>query len=285
MRFFRKLFSGKLWNWVSGGAGSIIAILLFAKNVFNFNVLQSVLIGIGIVLLLLLIRLSYLFMRDYHAKSVYGDAIVQLKDAFGEVNKLKRSSTNDTTQIMKTMLAVCDNLKIVFDKKTGAECSASIKVPLIGPVSGCNQLTNLCRDSKHALIRDTDEYKKIQHTVVGNTAFQVVLNNVLDGDKSRFAYVNNNIHKTNNYLNTSKKAHPGGVLPYKSELVYPIVPLVPCHNGVNKDSENTKEKYEIWGFVCVDCNSTNSFDDKYDVAIIAGIADGVYDVIMKIKTS
>ena len=61
-----------------------------------------------------------------------------------------------------------------------------------------------------------------------------------------------------------------GVLPYKSELIYPILP-------VHRVSE---QDYNIWGFICVDCDVANGFDNKYDKAIVEVVADGVHDIMM-----
>jgi len=129
-------------------------------------------------------------------------------------------------------------------------------------------MENLCRDPEFYKIRDTDSYKKTNHTIIGNTAFQKALNNVLKDNKIKY-YLNNSISKTKDYENTSKDSSKDGKLSYESELVYPIIPMI------NDDSKNILCK----GFLCIDSDKENAFNDYYDVAIIEGVADGIYDLL------
>lgn len=55
-------------------------------------------------------------------------------------------------------------------------------------------------------------------------------------------------------------------LPYKSEIVVPIIP-------------SYAKQYDIIGFLCVDCEHSNKFDPIYDPALIEGVADGIYDIL------
>ena len=171
---------------------------------------------------------------------------------------------------------MCDNLKKLFDKKTKANCSISIKVPQSGTVRADDSVENLCRDTKHSATRDTQKYTEANHTIIGNTAYTKVLNSVQQRDENNFHYINNNISNTPDYQNTSRGLRSddnnADDLPYKSELVYPIIPI-----QRKKDDDND---YRIWGFICVDCDAINGFDSKYDKAIIEGVADGVHDILM-----
>lgn len=278
-------FSGKLWKWLLGGSGGLSAILFVAKNSLGTSGMVSIKIGIVVLLSIFVLRfiifLIINLVRYFHyiyQESIYGDAIILLKDAFASVHKLRKRNPVDDRELMAAMLTICNNLKIIFDKITHANSSVSIKVPLIGPVSANTVLMNLCRDKAHSLVRDTAKYKETQHTIIGNTSFQVPLNNVLKGDRENFCYLNNDIDTTPHYQNTSRDAFPNGVLPYKSELVYPIIPSLSYENS---NSDEAKNQFEIWGFLCVDCDLPGKFSSKYDVAIMEGVADGVFDVIME----
>lgn len=36
------------------------------------------------------------------------------------------------------------------------------------------------------------------------------------------------------------------------------------------------------GFICIDCNMKDKFDEtRYDIPMVEGIADGIYDIILK----
>ena len=155
-------------------------------------------------------------------------------------------------------------------KKQKKKCSVSIKVPTKGSVDSATHMHNLCRDSIATKTRDTDVYRKTNHTIIGNTAYQKIVNNILKGNKDKFYYLNNNINGNNDYENTSKDVYADGKLPYESELVYPIIPL---------SWEKGTTSYECIGFICVDCEEKDVFDNKYDVAIVSGVADGIYDII------
>lgn len=278
MPFIRDTFNNSLFRWFGGGVGGVVTIFLLGKNFFDLSPLDSAILGAGVFLGIVLIRLFYLVFVEVFVDSIYGNAIIQLKDAYAEINRLKRINTGDKKEIMEAITTMCNLLKVVFDKKTRSECSISIKVPILDcPISPDSELKNICRDYKHKLIRDTDIYKSQKHTVIGNTAFQVIVSNVLKSERAQFFYLNNNIKKTKHYHNTSKPAYPDGKLPYKSELVFPIIPLLPLN------TKATEEKIQIWGFLCIDSNRKNSFNNRYDVAIVEGVADVIFDVIMKVN--
>lgn len=281
--FCSTFFTGSLWRWLTGSVGALAALFLIGKNIFNFNIFYSILIGVGVLLAVLILSFIYFLLTNIHRRSRYGEAIVLLKDGFAGINKLKRDSSDNSEEIMRTMVEMCNTLKAVFDKITKVDCSVSIKIPIINsPISSNAVVENICRDYKHYLIRNTDAYKNLEHRVNGSTAYQVIINNVLNGNESKFFYLNNNVPKTKDYQTTSRSAYLDGKLPYKSELVYPILPLLP---PAGASSNGMKSKYEIWGFLCVDCDHTNKFNEHYHVPIIQGVADGVFDVIMKINKS
>jgi hypothetical protein len=268
--FFRDIFNNPLFRWFGGGIGAVLAVFLIGKNFFELSIQRSALLGITVYVSIIVLRFAYLAFIELFINSTYGYIIIQLKETYAEINRIKRKSTTDKDEIMQAITTMCNMVKVIFDKKTGSNCSVSIKVPIFDcPVAPDSELINLCRDNNHQLLRDTDAYRKQTHTVIGNTAFQVVASNVIY-NQEHFFYLNNNISKTKNYHNTSKPAYLNGKLPYKSELVYPIIPLLP------------QGKAQIWGFLCIDSDRTNRFNSRYDVAIVSGVADSVFDVIMKV---
>ena len=114
--------------------------------------------------------------------------------------------------------------------------------------------------------------KKIKHRIIGNTAFSIIVNKILKGNQKQLAYVNNDIPNSSNYVNTSIECYPDGILPYNSELVYPIVPI----------KGNETNQRDLKGFICIDCNKPNKFDEnRYDIPMVQGIADGIYDIFAK----
>ncbi len=220
--------------------------------------------------LLFIIRNSFKYLHSLYKESKYGEAIILLKDGFSKVHFYRNDKDQSDELFMNTMIEICDNLSDIFSMKNLSECSVSIKVPIKGDLGGDTSVSNLCRDSRHISIRDTANYKAINHSILGNTAFTKVLYKTLNPHLKSFAYLNNDIPNTYGYDNTSTSLYEKGILPYKSEIVVPIVPV----------ERKNRNGIKTLGFLCVDCKETNKFDEKYDVPLIEGVADGIYDVLL-----
>lgn len=278
--FLFDFFTGKLWKWLFGGVGGLLGIFLIGKNFLSLNIFYSLILGVGIFIAIFFVAFLRYVMINTHRRNPYGDAIVLLKDGFARINELKRTSSTDPEQIMNALVQMCDSLKAVFDRLTKTNCSISIKLPLRDePISNNATVENICRDYQHYLLRNTDEYKKLIHYVNGNTPYRIIINRVLNGNRKEFYYLNNDVPGTIDYESTSKPAYIQGVLPYKSELVYPILPM----SEPKEKTEEGKMKYEIWGFLCIDCPKKHRFNNGYHVQIVEGVADGLFDVIIKLK--
>lgn len=266
----------KVLKFFFGDIERTVTTLTIGAFTLGLSAKQSVVLGVtlGAVLFGLLIALySWKDVMNFFKRrsgAVWGEAIVRLKDAYAAIHDFrKHRDTVGDNEMIDALTLLCDNLKIVFDRKTGADCSVSIKVAVrMMPDLKEMEVCNLCRDSRHHLMRDTTVYRDRHHLVSGNTAFMVVAKNIVNGCPN-LSYVNNNIPKTKGYQNTSLGCYGDSTLPYKSELVYPILP-------VRREGNN----YPTFGFICVDCARTNGFDVKsYEIPMIQGVADGIYDII------
>lgn len=271
----------KVWTWCVPSLGGLVLILMFGSNYFNLDIKTSILLGVISLITLWILRFLYLlivfaikYYRNVFVDSIWGEAIVELKNAYAEIHSLRKKENINDEEFIRVMVNLCDTLKKIFDKKTKAECCVSIKVPIS---SGENlmslELCNLCRDSSHkSKSRDTEMYKQIKHRIIGNTAYSIIVNKILRGNQKHLAYVNNNIAGSSDYENTSKDAYPNGTFPYNSELVYPIVPI----------KGNETNHRALKGFICIDCNKSNKFDEnRYDIPLVQGVADGIYDIFTK----
>jgi hypothetical protein len=264
------------WKWlVLSSIGALSSTLQLGEKFFHWETERSVLFGIGTLISIFLLRFILIFIREclkyfheVYTNSVYGDAIVILQESFATTHYYRKTPGHQDIEFMKSMMTFCNNLQIIFEKITQVECSVSIKVPLSNiKVDEKAVLMNLTRDIKHKE-RDTGQYSEIPHTLIGNTAFISSFNKVIRNTKEKH-YLNNSVNNTKNYDNTSKECHPNGVLPYNSELVFPIIPTLTDSN----------KNYDCHGFICVDSKKENAFSGKYDVAILEGVADGIYDII------
>ena len=247
---------------ISGIVGSLVAWFMTADDKSAINRDNVILIAAIIlcwylfVLGIILVKNLIKYMHNTFVDSVYGKVIASLTQLNLQLKELVRGENIDDDRLMKVLKKVCNELKQFFDNKTSAKCGVSIKVTL----SKDKEITswkfrNLCRDDKNTC-RDTEEYLRTEHTVVGNTPYQHVVNQLIR-HSTKVAYINNNIPEAKDYLNTSK-INEETVLPYKSEIVYPIMPL--------KRGETDSV---MCGFLCVDCDKIEKFDEKrYDVPVI-----------------
>lgn len=276
LRSGRESLKGWYWKWLFGSFPALCAVLLFANNFLNQTVVDSagwaaIVIGSFIALRFgtRIVINSFKYLHKVYKESVYGDAIIRLKQSFGKVHYYRKTPGYQDQEFMASAIDFCNGLKEIFDKITKSNCSVSIKVPTQSHVDERTILKNLCRDSTNYRIRNTTEYNQASHSILGNTCFTKTLNNVIKGSEKRY-YINNDIPNSKDYENTSKGCFSDSEeLPYKSELVHAIVPLY------TSDSNNML----CHGFVCIDSDKVNVFDDKYSIAIVEGVADGIYDII------
>jgi len=274
---------GFLFKYLLGSFGTVLAILLIAKNFFNADVTNSALIGIGgIICILLLIycknfvSLMFKYWQFKLMESKYGEAIIVIKECSSIVHNLKEKSSFTDKEFLSAVIFICNELKLFFDKKTKSTCSVSIKIPAASEhpehinshvVTASTTVENLCRDPQ-AKSRDTDAYKEIEHTIIGNTPYSHILDNIKT-KKNQLYYLNQNINGNPEYRNTSRSAYTDGILPYKSEIACPLIRF---------GGEQTN--YDVLGFICLDSNREKVFNEKYDPKIIENISDELYDLIV-----
>jgi hypothetical protein len=271
-----------IWKWfLLSSIGAASGTLQFGEKFFNLSAERSIKYAIYFIITLYFTRFFLIFIKEslkyYHEvyqNSSYGDAIILLKDCFSEVHYYRKTPGFQEEEFMKSMMLFCNNLKVIFDNITKSNCSVSIKVPVAeNRVSEKTVLRNLTRDKTNKK-RDTDDYKNTKHSIIGNSAFNNSLNKVVTNKPEKY-YLNNNVNKTNNYLNTSKACYENEILPYNSEIVHPITPKksIDPHN------------FDCHGFICIDSDKVNAFDNKYAPAILEGVSDGIFDLIFELNNS
>jgi hypothetical protein len=259
-----------IWNLISA-----VSFFFLAEREFKLTILQSILVSIAVIVAIFAYRYIYYKIEYYNStvrENIYGEAIIILKDAFSQIHLLRNQEmTNEN--FMTAMQAMCDNLKKIFDKKTKSDCAVSIKVPVnTERMHSQSRILNICRD-KESVHRQTQAYMSKVHSVFNNTCFNVIIDNLQYNERDWY-YINNNIPRSIDYANTSKTTYKAQILPYKSELVVPIIPQI-WSDG---------EDVQALGFLCVDSDKTHSFDNRYDLGILEGVAEGIYDII-KLRNS
>jgi hypothetical protein len=275
-RSLQSSINWKIWKWfITGSIGAFVGTLSIGEKFFHLDTNRSALFGTLFLIILFLLRFILIFFKEclkylhqVYVNSIYGDAIIILKESFAHTHYYRKNPGHNDEEFMKSMMLFCDNLKTIYDKIIKAETSISIKVPIRDrDVQEQTILMNLTRDTEH-FARDTEKYKSIKHTIIGNTAFTYCLNNVVRNSANK-AYINNNVNETENYNNTSIECYTDKKLPYNSELVFPITPI----------KNESKTNFICHGFICIDTLKKDAFNSKYNIAIIEGVADGIYDLI------
>lgn len=302
-RFLKSLKDIK--TWLFSGAGSFFSTNnnIISQDVLSWwPIFDNNYLNFGTIVIFLLIIIFIYFQVKFFLiaawrrwilikrESVYGNAIVLLAEGYSEIHK--HSNIETTPVETKTILTkFCNNIKEIFDYKTKSSSSVSIKVIADfhhqGNVANLSsRVENLVRDSDSES-RNSPNYHAIEHTIAKNSCYQRILTNFMSGNKKDKLYFLSNdlpgeneyenssfeLHQefVNNYKDDKKKRREHWPLPYKSELVLPISAW-----DVKKEDE-----LAIIGFLCIDCQLENKevFNQEYDVKMIKGIADGLYDFI------
>lgn len=89
------------WKWIFGGVGSIVAILSIGKNFFELSVSTSLLFGVDIIVIIWILRSLYLivvalmsYVHNMYVDSIWGVAIIELKNAYSEIHFLRKKRRN-----------------------------------------------------------------------------------------------------------------------------------------------------------------------------------------------
>ncbi len=312
--FKRALIDGFKWSskWYFGSFSTAVVTFFFFNKYLEFDTIRSIRYGVALFCVSFLIKtiIQYVKLIDQledkiekkdqqleilntskekkkrlRAFSFYGESIIILKQVFSNFHYLRKHEPIERKEMMAALIYLCNGLKGLFEKRFNNNYSVCIKV--LGPDSDLENLTvhakliTLCRDEKSFKSRSVPN--GINHNIFDNTCFNEIFHNIDNPSKSH--YLNNELIEDKYYKNTSfniygelphdcyttddRKKHWS--LPYKSELVVPITPVATL--------KNTERKKQFLGYLCVDCNETDSFHNKYDIELLKGVADGIFDII------
>lgn len=290
-----KTFDRENWKWIGGipGVVTIIGAIqpnlsLLKTSLFSWipfigidPLLDScILFFCTLIIWALVCSLYYLtefllsWMHNVYVDSVWANTIVDLATAYSCIHELEHQGIHVTEEKIAVALSqFCNQVKTIFDRKTHSDCCVSIKVPIANYNATDKWETihvkNIARDQEHLAERDTAGYKLAHHTIIGNTAFSKIIALIMGNRRTHNVYLNNDLDKDPNYQTTSIIDGERNVVPYKSELVVPIIP------SKYENLNNIK----FGGFLCIDSNKKNVFDgERYDIPMTKGLADGLYSL-------
>ncbi len=255
----------------------------------GYNVRLICYLALGILFCAAIIRFFHVAVKEI---SEYRQACNTVMSPLKLIKQIKKVVIDTTYLISEeeerandnttALITLCDNLKIIFDKLTNSSCSVSVKVivadlelnphPTKAEIINF-EVVNLVRDRHHSG-RDTEEYKNTQHIIRDNTAFNTIISLL---DKNKKFYLNNKVDLKNGYITSSPsqtQEDEEPELPYKSELVFPII---------KKGMDNTTD---IKGFLCIDSDKQDSFSTKdIDNELADLFASTFYCIVNPVKSN
>ncbi|MDO3425887.1 hypothetical protein QWT87_13385 [Chryseobacterium sp. APV1] len=222
-------------------------------------------------------------------ESVYGNAIVLLSEGYAKIHHNKNKELT-VEEVKAILIEFCDKIRDIYEFKTKSKCSVSIKTIIDLKIEGNGinfdtRVVNLCRDSKCSRY-SMEKYDEIEHNIANNTCYQNIISKFFSNKFDEMYFLSNDILSIDNYENSSFQLYPEYnnekrltlelrkkhfPLKYKSELVVSISPMI----------SEKRTTSPILGFLCVDCELSNEevFTTRFDVPLLKGVSDGLYDFI------
>lgn len=204
---------------------------------------------------------------------------------------------DDFTHFLSRLELFCNQTREVFKQTIKEKCEISVSIKLhvcdekeedIDP-----RIATLSRDSNGARNREVSFARDSKHLVSKNTCYEHFYVQK-QGAKTRIKtnskkyYLNNNLISDIKYKNSSfdsvedksvasstdKKYREGNwPLDYRAELVFPI----------RKDNTSGEESASLIGFLCIDCDKTDVFNEKLHTVIGSGVAISIYNILKAFK--
>ena len=221
--------------------------------------------------------------KNLERQAVYGKVFPILNQAFSQLHDTIRTDLTET-EFRHAFQDFCTKLASTFDIITSSKCHVCIKIPIVPK-------KNLSKSSKLkavTLVRDAIRVKRdgidsqnIDHWFNSNTDFEHIFLNI-QSEKGRYFFSNNlaSLHEYKNSSFLSKGENPyfhskstveerekDWPLSYRSSIASAICPGIAKQRSVGT----------LFGFLCLDCEDKDRFDENVDPEIIAGCADGLYN--------
>lgn len=281
-------FIGKYFAAFIGVISGIIGIFAPLTNVsikeINHN-LFPVVVALAIICIIFVIRDAIVQRRLIQFEG-YSRAYKNISLGFSQLHELSRPGIGLVTQkdILKKMEGLCSSLADGFKLITGySEISVCIKI-MAEDANDRIHLFTFCRDNRNQILRPTGEAEEKKHYLNENTDFELIKQKLRDPNGDFFLsnnlcwkreYINSRLPDdwhTMSSINRLYKRIFDWPLKYKSTIVVPILPLDATNRGYA----------QLVGFVCIDGPKPFLFKKRYDVDILRGVADGIFNTVQPI---
>jgi len=215
-------------------------------------------------------------------KSKYADTMSNITSGFSAIHQLERADEINIDAAVNASKTLCNEIATAYTVITGTKCSASIKLL----EKDVDELGNIRAKAitfarSNSPIRNPKD-NNIKHWIDKNTDFLNIMEKI--DEPRKYYFFNNNLPMKPRYQNTSFDIYDNPniernivmnyikwPLPYKSTIV---VPICPC----NEPNKNT-----LVGFLCLDSANLWAFKKKYDVELLTGLADGIYNLMKEVS--
>lgn len=264
-----------------GSLASIIALGVFFNQLSTEGWIAVSFMG---VLCVYFVIYNFWLLTRYRKKTKYADAYAAINIGFSHLHQLRRVENLTIERILPALGKLCDEVSHAFSKIYGGGIGVCIK--FIVNDGGRPRCQTLVRDSNsNAQSRKSGSQDTIKHWIDANSDFEFIYNNFDDDNEETSYYLEQHLPTCRDYKNSRLKInwkpktfflYPeryarkwNWPLQYKSTLIVPIVPLI----------ANDQSQEAIRGFLCADSRSEGIFNKYYDVDIMKGVADGIYNQI------
>ena len=267
--------------------GGVLGIFLLFVPKLNKQGWVGVLF-LGLLALLFLGYNWYLYLT-YSKKARYAEIFEDINLGFSEIHKTRRNESN-SKEILRSLENLCEYISSSFEKIYGYKVRTCVKI-LVSDKDERPRVATLERDKRSKASGATTGIRdNVYHWIDENSDFEFIYNNIGD-NYSSLSYHGTRLPIRKKYKNTRLKEENwppkkrGFIidyikrkrewpLPYRSTLVVPITPL----------SGDEQSQSSLRGYLCVDSPKNLTFNKEYDVDILRGICDGIYDKIDKLFT-
>ena len=229
----------------------------------------------------------------YSREKVYSENLPEINKCLSEIFYVERTLKCDIKEererIILKLHDLCNCLSILFKRLTKHECAVSLKIITYKKEIAINNkyiVLTLARDKSSFLVRKilSDESE-----INNDTAYKVIFNRItsdnLDlakcmffcNDLTEYNFYENQRFKNINFIPSDfnieerRKKWP---LPYKSAIVFPIFPYT--------KEKNPDEDDILIGYLSIDSQGQNIFNEKFDTEFVKNISISIYNVMKKL---
>lgn len=253
-------------------AGFILSLIPLFSNQELQHDISIIVLGIYIFILsALFVWREIVFSRKARfaesSKNLH-EAAHAIRDAHNSIDK------NDREQTMTNIIMALDSLSTSFSLITGATCRVCIKTILCKTNSGKQQENIFYTETftRSGALFSENTNKKEPALISENTDFDIILNH------GKRYYLCNNLIKENGYRNSNWPSTPEKLKEFfkKREYDYISTMVLPIRL-------NARDKDKCIGFLCIDSNTRNIFEPRYDIDHAAVIADTLFPLLLRFR--